>query len=78
MRVDWKLGKDTNEWVWVMGEHSHDKAISQIIEEEAQDKAQSQAEQEAEEFRYTDRQTRHDMLICLTLDFSNKIMLMMY
>lgn len=50
-KVDFLLGDDGNEWVWVMGEHKNDKSIEQILEEEAQLKAKLQAEKEAEELR---------------------------
>ena len=52
--MDWLLGSDGNEWVWVMGEHKDDKTIEQIMEEEAIRKAAEQARKEAEALRYTD------------------------
>lgn len=50
-KVDFMVGADGREWVWVMGEHKDDKTIEQIMEEEAQLKAKLQAEKEAEEKR---------------------------
>lgn len=50
-KVDFLLGADGSEWVWVMGEHKDDKSVEQILEEEAQLKAKIQAEKEAEELR---------------------------
>lgn len=45
-KVDFIVGSDGNEWVWVMGEHPDDKSIEQILEEEAELKAIEQAERE--------------------------------
>ncbi|XP_052235477.1 SH2 domain-containing protein 4A-like [Dreissena polymorpha] len=50
-KVDFLLGRDGNEWVWVMGEHENDRSIDQILEEEAQRKAAEQARREAELLR---------------------------
>ncbi|KAK7506539.1 hypothetical protein BaRGS_00002014 [Batillaria attramentaria] len=50
-RVDFLLGKDGSEWVWVMGEHKNDLSIEEILEREAQEEARIQAEKEAQELR---------------------------
>lgn len=50
-RVDFLLGDDGEPWVWVMGEHSNDMTIEQIMEKEAREKARQQAEKEAEQLR---------------------------
>ena len=38
-------------WTWVMGEHFGDKAVEQMLEEEAQQIARQQAELETNELR---------------------------
>ncbi|BFZ03661.1 hypothetical protein BsWGS_06700 [Bradybaena similaris] len=50
-KVDFLLGKDGSEWVWVMGEHPLDKTIEQILEEETKATALQLAEAEAEALR---------------------------
>ncbi|BFZ18131.1 hypothetical protein BsWGS_21169 [Bradybaena similaris] len=50
-QVGFLKGKDGCEWVWVMGEHSNDKSIEQILEEEAKIMAQKLADAEAEAVR---------------------------
>ena len=50
--IDFLLGADNNVWVWVMGEHKHDRTIEQIMEEESKRKAEEEAEKETEKLRY--------------------------
>ena len=47
--MDFLAGKDGNPWTWVMGEHTNDMSIEQILEKEAQERAAKLAEKEAEE-----------------------------
>lgn len=49
--VDFLLGKNGKEWVWVMGEHKNDKSIEEMIELEIQERALKEAEREIEEIR---------------------------
>mgnify|MGYP001792511691 FL=1 len=49
--VSFLMGADENPWVWVMGDHTTDKSIDQILEEEAIQRANQKAEREAEELR---------------------------
>ncbi|XP_065921814.1 SH2 domain-containing protein 4B isoform X3 [Magallana gigas] len=49
--VDFLLGKNGREWVWVMGEHKHDRSIEEMIELEIQERALKEAEREIEEIR---------------------------
>ncbi|XP_052686418.1 SH2 domain-containing protein 4A-like [Crassostrea angulata] len=51
MNVDFLLGKNGREWVWVMGEHKHDRSIEEMIELEIQESALKEAEREIEEIR---------------------------
>lgn len=44
--VQWLCGKDGNVWVWVMGEHSNDLTIEQILDNESKEKARRLAEKE--------------------------------
>lgn len=44
----WLTGRDGEVWVWVMGEHSDDKPIDQIIEDETKRKAREIAENEVQ------------------------------
>ena len=46
--VEWLLGRDSKEWVWVMGDHDSDKQIEDILVKERQLKANQLAHQEAE------------------------------
>lgn len=50
-RVDFLMGEDDEPWVWVMGEHSNDKTIEQILDEETKEKARELAVIEAKELR---------------------------
>ncbi|CAG5116328.1 unnamed protein product [Candidula unifasciata] len=50
-KVDFLLGRDGCEWVWVMGEHPLDRTIEQILEEETKATAVRLAEAEAEALR---------------------------
>lgn len=45
------MGSDGEPWVWVMGEHSDDLRIEEILEQEARETARRQAEKEAEQLR---------------------------
>nr|XP_022317895.1 SH2 domain-containing protein 4B-like isoform X3 [Crassostrea virginica] len=47
--VDFLVGRDGREWVWVMGEHKNDKSIEEMIEIEIQERALKLAEKEIEE-----------------------------
>ncbi|XP_064632377.1 SH2 domain-containing protein 4A-like isoform X2 [Lineus longissimus] len=49
--IDFLLGSDGKEWVWVMGEHKKDKSLEQILKDEAHEKARILAEKEAEELK---------------------------
>uniref|UniRef100_A0A8W8N2G8 Uncharacterized protein n=1 Tax=Magallana gigas TaxID=29159 RepID=A0A8W8N2G8_MAGGI len=49
--VDFLLGKNSKEWVWVMGEHKNDKSIDEMIELEIQESALKEAERKIEEIR---------------------------
>uniref|UniRef100_A0A8W8N2F9 Uncharacterized protein n=1 Tax=Magallana gigas TaxID=29159 RepID=A0A8W8N2F9_MAGGI len=49
--VDFLLGKNGKEWVWVMGEHKHDRSIEEMIELEIQERALKEVEREIEEIR---------------------------
>lgn len=49
--MDFLLGKNGREWVWVMGEHKNDKSIEEMIELEIQEKALKEAEREIDEIR---------------------------
>lgn len=40
------LDAEGDPWTWVMGEHSDDKSIEQILEEEAREAARQLAEKE--------------------------------
>lgn len=42
--VKWKLGADSEVWVWVMGEHKSDKPYDVICEEIQAQRAQQQQE----------------------------------
>ena len=46
-RIQFILGADGEPWTWVMGEHSNDKTVDQLLEEDAKKKAAEQAEKEA-------------------------------
>ena len=47
--MDFLVGRDGREWVWVMGEHKNDKSIEEMIEIEIQERALKLAEKEIEE-----------------------------
>ncbi|KAI1905343.1 hypothetical protein AGOR_G00015130 [Albula goreensis] len=49
--VSWRMGADSDVWVWVMGEHSADKPYEQICDEIMAERAALQAQREAEELR---------------------------
>lgn len=49
--VEFLLGADQSPWVWVMGEHSEDKSIDEIIYKEVREEARKKAETEAEILR---------------------------
>ena len=49
--VSFLMGADENPWVRVMSDHTTDKSIDQILEEEAIQRANQKAEREAEELR---------------------------
>ncbi|XP_048764324.1 SH2 domain-containing protein 4B-like isoform X2 [Ostrea edulis] len=49
--VDFLLGRDGHEWVWVMGDHRNDKSVEEMIELEMHEKALKEAEREIEEIR---------------------------
>ncbi|KAJ8286728.1 hypothetical protein GJAV_G00042630 [Gymnothorax javanicus] len=49
--VSFLLGKDSDVWVWVMGEHPNDKPYEQICDEIMAERAALQAQKEAEELR---------------------------
>nr|XP_034312947.1 SH2 domain-containing protein 4B [Crassostrea gigas] len=49
--VDFLLGKNGKEWVWVMGEHKKDRSIEEMIEIEIQERALKEAELEIEGIR---------------------------
>lgn len=55
-RVTFMLGKDGNPWTWIMGEHSDDKSIDVILDNEARKEALLQAEKEAEVLRRNNEQ----------------------
>ncbi|GFS04067.1 SH2 domain-containing protein 4B [Elysia marginata] len=58
-KVDFLKGRDGCEWVWVMGEHTNDKSIEQILEEEAHMEAQKIAEAEAQAQREKEEAELH-------------------
>ncbi|GAB0098049.1 SH2 domain-containing protein [Sergentomyia squamirostris] len=49
--VSFLMAEDGDVWVWVMGEHTDDKSIEEILAEEAQQRARELAEKEAKELR---------------------------
>ncbi|KAJ8401896.1 hypothetical protein AAFF_G00374770 [Aldrovandia affinis] len=49
--VSWLQGRDSDVWVWVMGEHSADKPYEQICDQIMAERAALQAQREAEELR---------------------------
>ena len=51
-KIDFLIGSDGNPWVWVMGEHTKDSTIDQILEKEAHEHANKLAEEETESLRY--------------------------
>lgn len=51
-RVEFLLDEQGDPWTWVMGEHSGDKSIEQILEEETREAARRLAEKEAQTLRY--------------------------
>lgn len=55
-KVDFLLGKDGSEWVWVMGEHKNDLSIDEILEQEGQKKALALAEKETEALRQNEEE----------------------
>lgn len=55
-RVDFLLGSDGKPWTWVMGEHSEDSSIEEILERETKEKARIQAAQEALQLRKLEEQ----------------------
>ena len=46
-KIKFLEGRDGHPWVWVMGDHSKDKTIDQILTEEARVQARKQSEEEA-------------------------------
>lgn len=62
MNVDFLLGKNGREWVWVMGEHKNDKSIDEMIELEIQESALKETEREirGDQVRY--RKISNDIL----------------
>ncbi|XP_033644208.1 SH2 domain-containing protein 4B-like [Asterias rubens] len=56
--VEWLLGRDSKEWVWVMGDHDSDKQIEDILVKERQLKANQLAHQEAEAKRAKEEEGR--------------------
>ncbi|WAQ97165.1 SH24B-like protein [Mya arenaria] len=58
-QVDFLLGADGKEWVWVMGDHQGDRSIEEILEEEAHRKAEEQAHKEAEALRLKQEEEIH-------------------
>lgn len=55
-KVTFRLGTDGSPWTWVMGDHSEDTSIEDILEHEVREKALLQAEKEAEELRRNNEQ----------------------
>ncbi|XP_030050362.1 SH2 domain-containing protein 4A [Microcaecilia unicolor] len=51
--VNWKLGADSDVWVWVMGEHAQDKPYDVICDEIMAKRARQLVQKEAEELRKT-------------------------
>lgn len=51
--VQFLQGADGEPWVWVMGEHSNDRTIEQILDEESKQRARELAEIETKELRKT-------------------------
>lgn len=49
--VTFQLGEDGEPWVWVMGEHTNDRSIDDILAEEVQLRAREMAEIETKELR---------------------------
>ncbi|XP_014678995.1 PREDICTED: SH2 domain-containing protein 4B-like [Priapulus caudatus] len=50
-KVDFMVDGQGRPWTWVMGEHTDDRSVEQILEEEEHSKARTIAEQEAEQLR---------------------------
>ncbi|KAM3938420.1 SH2 domain-containing protein 4A isoform 2-T2 [Leptodactylus fuscus] len=65
--VNWKIGKDQEVWVWVMGEHALDKPYDVICDEIIADRARKQAEKEAEERRKAQKEELSKLSGALTL-----------
>lgn len=49
--VQFRLGEDGEPWVWVMGEHTDDRLIEEILADEAKQRARELAEIETKELR---------------------------
>lgn len=52
-KVSWLIDSNDEPWVWIMGEHTDDKTIDDILAEETQLTARKIAETEAKELRKT-------------------------
>uniref|UniRef100_K1QVL8 SH2 domain-containing protein 4A n=1 Tax=Magallana gigas TaxID=29159 RepID=K1QVL8_MAGGI len=70
MNVDFLLGKNGKEWVWVMGEQKNDKSIDEMIELEIQESALKEAEREIEEIR---KPTKHFPMVDCNLSIAEKL-----
>ncbi|KAG5885506.1 hypothetical protein JTB14_013524 [Gonioctena quinquepunctata] len=71
--VDFLQGADGEPWVWVMGEHEHDKSIEEILTKEATEKARQLAEKETEKLREEMRKEMKAQFISDYVDLSPKI-----
>lgn len=49
--MEFLIDAEGDPWTWVMGEHSEDRTIEQILEEEEREAARQLAEQEAQQLR---------------------------